>query len=197
MKNTKKMKIAAVVTAVAIAASVTVFASYDSAKDPIVSLSYLTDIFKPEVKSELKTELKNELKTELKSELKAELEAEIKADLEAEIYNKLSEDYSATFDALQKQLDALSNEYEVVTLEKGQRLRANAACEFVILSGSASVKCATADEGLIDCTEGTILYDGQAIPQNHKILVPDNGDDRGFSAAGAVEILVKGGCTIG
>lgn len=227
------MKIAAAAAAVAIAASVTVFAAYDSSKDPIVSLSYLTDIFKPEVKNELKTELKSSLKTELKNELKSELKTElkneikseikselkseikseleselkdtIKSELEAEmkdkikteIYNSISGDFNATVDALQKQIDVLSNEYEVVTLTKGKVLRASSACEIVVLSGSASVKCAATDKGLIDCTDGIILYDGQSIPLNHKILVPDNGDNRGLSAAGAVEVLVKGGYTLG
>lgn len=201
MKTTKKMKIITTLAAVAVAASVTVFAAYDSSKDPIVSLSYLTDIFKPavekNVKDALKPALKEELKKELKNDLKSEITAELKEKLETDIYNKLAEDYSVTIEALQKQIDALSNEYEVVSLSKGQTLRADSACEFVILSGSASVKCVAKGEGLIDCTDGVILFDGSEVPLNHKMLVPDNGDNRGFVAAGAVQVLVKGGCTVG
>lgn len=165
MKNSKRLKAAAIALAVMIAGAVTVYAAYDSSKDPLVSLSYLTDVFKAEV--------------------------------EKDVYNKVSEDMSATVEALQKQIDAMSNEYEEVSMTKGQRLTAGASCEIVILSGSATVRCSATDSGLIDCTDGVILYDGQAAPLNHKLLVPQNGDGRGVSATGAVKLLIKGGYTIG
>jgi len=281
MKKSKRLKITAVAAAVMLAGTVTVYASYDSSKDPVVSLSYLTDVFKPEVKGELsseiksslKTELKNEikselktaikseisselkssikseisselksslkselkseisasLKSELKSELSTELQAEIKpsikeeviADLKgelkselkneiktelgtslkeslkSELYEELSVDMSATVEALQKQIDILSNEYEVITIEKGKKFTAKSACEILLLSGAMNVKCRAANEGIVDCTDGVILYDGQNVPVHHKLIVPDNGDSRGFAVTATTEILVKGGYTIG
>ncbi len=158
--KTKKLKIAAVLSAIAIAASLTVYAAYDSSKDPLVSLSYLNDVFRPSLKVDL-------------------------------------DNITKSVDALQKQVDALSNEYAVVTLNKDQRITADAACEFVILSGAATVRCTTAGAGIIDCTDGVILLDGQSIPVNHKLLVPDNGDGRGITAADTVQLLIKGGYTIG
>lgn len=212
INKSKKLKLAAVAAAVAVAGTVTVYAAYDSSKDPIVSLSYLSQVFKPEVKSELKTELKNEikseLKTELKSDIKRELESEIAADINSavnaakdaaknELRSEFDELYSEPVQALQEQLDILMNEYETVTLEKGKRLTASAACELLLLSGSATVRCSATDSGLIDCTDGVILYDGQNVPVNHKLLVPDNGDGRGITVTAPAQILVKGGYTVG
>ena len=169
MKRNKKLRIAAVAAAVLAAGVMTVYAAYDSSRDPLVSLSYLNEVFKPEVKAELKTEL----------------------------YNQLAEDYSATIDALQKQIDVLSNEYDVVNMTNGQRLTADASCEIVLLSGNASVRCSAASEGIIDCTDGFILYEGQMVEENHKLLVPDNGDGRGLTALSDAKLLVKGGYTLG
>lgn len=246
MNKQKRIRIAVVAAAVLVAGTVTVFASgYDSMKDPIVSLSYLTDVFKPElsgelkaslkteisndlkssvkteVSNELKSSIKNEITNELKSSLKTEIKnelgesvknsitEEIKTELESsikdslketlrtEIYNEISGDFAATIDALQKQIDVLKNEYEVVTLEKGKKLTANASCEIVVLSGSASVKCSATDKGIVDCTDGVMLYDGQSVPLNHKLLVPDNGDGRGMIATSTTELLIKGGYKIG
>lgn len=192
--------------AVVLAGTITVYAAYDSSKDPIVSLSYLTEVFQPEVKGELSTALKAELaqsvnsaKNSLSEQVSSDVATaknEIKAELKSELEAKIEADYSATIDAMQTQLDALSNVYEAVTLEKGQRLKANAACEIVLLSGSATIRSSAADSGIIDCTDGVILYDGQSAPANHKLLVPDNGDGRGVSCTGTAQLLVKGGYTV-
>ena len=189
MKKDKKFRIAAVAAAVMAAGVMTVYAAYDSSKDPLVSLSYLSDVFKPEVQAELKSELTSSLQSSIKDSLKGELKTEL--------YNQLADDYSATIDALQKQIDVLSNEYDVVTMTKGQRLTADASCEIVLLSGSASVRCSAESEGIIDCTDGFILYDGQMVEINHKLLVPDNGDGRGLTALSDAKLLVKGGYTLG
>lgn len=192
MNKNKRIKMVAVAAAVAIAGTVTVYAAYDSSKDPIVSLSYLGEVFKPAVKSELKSEIKSELSDELKSSVSSASDA-----IENELKNEFNDLYSSTFEALQKQIDILANEYETVTLQKGKRLTAGAACEMVILSGNATIRCSTPNSGIIDCTDGVILYDGQNIPTNHKLLVPENGDGRGITASGTVQLLIKGGYTVG
>ena len=66
-----------------------------------------------------------------------------------------------------------------------------------MLSGSVTVRCSDPDSGIIDCTDGVILYDGQSVPANHKLLVPQNGDGRGVTASTAVTLLVRGGFTLG
>lgn len=199
MRTTKKMRITAAVAAILVGSAVTVYAAYDSTADPIVSLSYLSEIFKPAVKSELKSELSSSIKTEIaaaKNELSSDL-SDMKDELSDELYSKLSDDYAATLSAMQKQIDALSNEYSEVALTKNRRLIADAACEVVLLSGSATVRSADPESGIIDCTDGVILYDGEAVPQNHKLLVPKNGDGRGVFAVSDTTLLVRGGYTLG
>ena len=46
MKNEKKLRVIAAVCAIVVSSAVTVYAAYDSSKDPVVSLSYLTEVFK-------------------------------------------------------------------------------------------------------------------------------------------------------
>ncbi len=200
MKKDKKLKIAVIAAAVAIAGTVTVYAAYDSSKDPLVSLSYLSDIFKPTVKDELYAKLANDLEYTMKTDFKSQLSEELGAIIDEksnEIRGDLEQSYSETLDALRSKLDALSNEYEVVVLEAGQRLTADAACDIVLLTGGGTVRCADTESGIIDCTDGIILYDGQSIPACHKLLVPDNGDGRGITATARTELLVKGGYTVG
>lgn len=200
MKKDKKLKIAVIAAAVAIAGTVTVYAAYDSSKDPLVSLSYLSDIFKPAVKEELYDKLANDLEYTMKTDFKSQLSEELGALIDEksdEIRSELEKSYSETLDALRSKLDALSNEYEVVVLEAGQRLTADAACDIVLITGGGTVRCADTESGIIDCTDGIILYDGQSIPTCHKLLVPDNGDGRGITATARTELLVKGGYTVG
>ena len=53
MKNPKTIKATAAVLALSLTLGVTVLAaSYDSSEDPLISLSYLTNIFKPEIEKE-------------------------------------------------------------------------------------------------------------------------------------------------
>ena len=204
MKKLKKMRITAILAAVAIAGSMTVYAAYDSSSDPLISLSYLNEVFKPALKSEvaasvkgeIKSEVKTEVSNELKNSLKSEIESSLKQSLTNEIYNKVNGDLAETIEALQDRIDALSNEYAYVELKRDQRLTATAACEMVILSGAASIRCSAVNNGVVDCTDGVLLYEGQTAPLNHKLLIPDNGDGRGITANGAVQLLVKGGYSI-
>lgn len=199
MKNEKKLRVIAAVCAIVVSSAVTVYAAYDSSKDPVVSLSYLTEVFKPSVKSDLKSELSGDVKNQVasaKTDLSGEI-SQMKNSISDELYSKLSDDYAATIAALQRQVDALSNVYAEVAMQKNARLTADAASEIVVLSGSVTVRCSDPDSGIIDCTDGVILYDGQSVPANHKLLVPQNGDGRGVTASTAATLLVRGGYTLG
>lgn len=199
MKNEKKLRVIAAVCAIVVSSAVTVYAAYDSSKDPVVSLSYLTEVFKPSVKSDLKSELSGDVKNQVasaKNDLSGEI-SQMKNSISDELYSKLSDDYAATIAALQRQVDALSNVYAEVAMQKNARLTADAASEIVVLSGSVTVRCSGPDSGIIDCTDGVILYDGQSVPANHKLLVPQNGDGRGVTASTAATLLVRGGYTLG
>ncbi len=199
MHHEKKLRVIAAVCAIVVSSAVTVYAAYDSSKDPVVSLSYLTEVFKPSVKSDLKSELSGDVKNQVasaKNDLSGEI-SQMKNSISDELYSKLSDDYAATIAALQRQVDALSNVYAEVAMQKNARLTADAASEIVVLSGSVTVRCSGPDSGIIDCTDGVILYDGQSVPANHKLLVPQNGDGRGVTASTAATLLVRGGYTLG
>ncbi len=202
MKKSKTAKITAILLAVALASVVTVYAAYDSTKDPLVSLSYLTDIFKPAVEKDVKDDLNaaieqkvNSLSENVKADAEKAVNEAVKG-IEDKVYERVASEYGESVDALQKQVDTLTNGYTAVTLEPGKKLVADADCEIVITDGNGTVRCSDPENGIIDCTDGIILYEGQEIPVNHKLLIPENGDGRGINAVTKVTLLVKGGYEI-
>lgn len=166
----KNSKIIAVAAAAAVALSITVYAAYDSASDPLISLSYLTDVFAPKIKSEIDM-----------SAVKKEILAEVEEDI----------------NALQKQIDALTNEYAYVNLKKGQKLTLGTSGDIVVIEGKAVAVCASSKTHIIDASSSVALHDGDAVAANHRIIVPVGGDGRGISALENVTVLVKGEYTVG
>ncbi|MGQ9556733.1 MAG: hypothetical protein ACUVTU_02090 [Desulfurispora sp.] len=85
--------------------------------------------------------------------------------------------------------------WQIVELEKGQRLLGGAGCELVLRGGTATVLDPTGN-GLSDLTAGTDPKNGSPVPRNHLLLVPRD-DGRGLKAtASKVWIMYRGSVTI-
>lgn len=82
--------------------------------------------------------------------------------------------------------------WEVPTepLEAGRVLEGKAGAMVVVRRGSATVKDPTTN-GIPDLTAGTDLFDGQAVPLNHLLLIP-RSDGRGIVARGPVWVMYRG-----
>ena len=182
--------------------AVTVFAaSYDSSEDPIVSLSYLTDIFRPSIEKEYTekidelTEKLEELEstieelsaskepeTETEPETERETEAETEPETEAETEPVIETRPSAT--------------YEVIELQKGDCVYAVSACDIMLRAGKATCIAPDATQGLADYTDADEVYNGEALEKNHMCLIP-RGDGRGICAdSESVFIMIRGEYTI-
>ena len=176
MKN-KKVIVTAVSLAIVSVLAITAAAAYDSSEDPLISLSYLRDIFKKELLSEVDEKLEN-----------------FKADFEYD-GNTDNNDNSGE-DETNAPAEVPSQTYEVVELSEGDALYAISACEIILRSGKAVCVAPDATQGIADLTDATEIYNGYDLTKNHLCLIP-RGDGRGLTASSeTVYIMVRGDYTI-
>jgi len=140
--------ITAIVIAALAAFGVTAAAAYDSSEDPIVSLSYLTKIFK----------------TDLLEELNETIEDEIARRMD-------NLDLSQYQPSYQEPAPAVSSTYEVVELSWGDALYAAGACDIMLRSGSAYCIAPDASQGIADYTAGSDPDD--YLPEDFFSETPD------------------------
>jgi|LSQX01.1.fsa_nt_gb hypothetical protein len=84
--------------------------------------------------------------------------------------------------------------WQVIVLEKDERLVAEAGCEIILRSGEAYA-IASALGGVADLTAGSDLGTGQSIALNHHLLIP-RSDGRGLKAEEMSYLMIKGQYTI-
>ena len=155
-------------------------ASYDSSEDPLISLSYLTETFRPSIEKDYKERI-------------AILEEKI-----AQLTNGTTTgttDTSAPAAPTESTKGAMPG-YEVVELKYGDCLFANAACDIMLRSGSAFCIAPDATQGISDYTAGVEILNKEPLTKNHMCLIP-RGDGRGIMAtAQSIYVMVRGEYTI-
>lgn len=117
--------------------------------DPLVTLSYLKNVFTGQVETMVDQKL-------------ADSGAQVKSELEQSITDwdsKVSQAIDAAETGSGERERAL---FQSVSLEKGRKLKCPAGIELVLRSGSAA-----ADAALLDQTDGTVLEKGQSLKTNH------------------------------
>jgi hypothetical protein len=149
--------------------------SFDSSVDPVVSLSYLNQIFLPQVTAIIDAGAAD---------------------------NETMKELSEKIDKLEKAIDDAGNQtaasngfFIAIQLDKGDTLLApENACELILRTGSAKVVSPFADQGLSDFTAGTDLRNGTDITPNHSLLIPRGGDGRGIvmTSEGGGFLMVRG-----
>lgn len=161
MNRTRKLIATFLVLLMALTLCVSADEVYSSQNDPLISLSYLEDIFGPRLLDEM---------------LK-------KVDAE---YVKIT-DISVN----------AGGSYTLATLLKGQALMADTALEVVLISGTGTVIVTAsgnlnAGVGISDLTSGSVVTNGNPLPQNHYLVIP-KPDGRGFLVTSEEAIvLVRG-----
>lgn len=156
------------------AMTVTVLAAtYDSSEDPIISLSYLTDVFRPNLVKEYETKI-------------AALEAKIDA-LSGGTYTPVETEPATNT------TPTVGTMYVVEELAYGDCLYAEGPVDILLRSGSAMcISNENPSQGISDYTEGVEIYHGEDLTINHMCLIP-RGDGRGIMAkAQSVFIMVRG-----
>ncbi len=146
---------------------------YGSSSDPLITLSYITDIFMPEVDTAIDAAVEQKA-----IEISAGLDDTITA-LETK-YNEAS-------------LASAASTYTVISMSSGQKLVGVKGCEIMLRVGSAYCN-APASPGLIDTSTAGILENGKYLEKNHMYMVTIDG--RGIQADGDIMIIVRGDYTI-
>ena len=152
-------------------------------EDPLITYSYLINVFRGE--------LKNELYAELYAVLKQDL-------LDAAANGQLTLPQQPSAPTPQPTAES---GYEVVHLKQGQTLLADEVCEIILRSGQAaavvqSPENVKAGVGLSDVTAGSEVTNGQSIQRNHLLLVA-RADGRGILVtSGEAYLMVRGAYVI-
>lgn len=179
MKNNKIIIISLIIS-LSLALGLTVVAAYDSSEDPLISLSYLTEVFEKEIMDKIENEF--DQLTEYFSD---------------KIERMIS---SGEFDTQTPPDDNSNNSgdygYEVIELTTGDALYAVSACDIMLRAGEATCIAPDARQGIADYTAGVEIYNGQSLTKNHMCLIP-RGDGRGIVAQSvSVFVMVRGDYTI-
>ena len=142
-----KRLIAGVFAAVALTGVVVFAANYGTSNDPLVTLSYLTDVFK----SSVMTEVDSKIST-------------AESDLTKKFNDKLS---SAGMGG--------TSDFEVVSLTSGQKIVGEVGTEILLRLGTATCN-ASSTPGLVDTTSGSTINNGASLAANHMYLVSIDGN---------------------
>ncbi len=187
-----------------LASYVAIAADTTGQDDPLVSLSYLTDVLAPETieKVNAAIDLKaDELEKSINlvlSEYTTQLETTIN-DLESR-YNNLATDSSfinAVSASVIQQMGtegtaAGGSSWSLVSVQAGETYKFEVGGMILLRIGSAS--CYTpSSPGIIDTTSGAELDGGKALEKNHLYLV--TVAERGFTAKQDSKIMVFGSYT--
>lgn len=145
--------------------------TYSDSDDPLVTLSYLTDIILPQMKKDILMEVATQ------------------------------ENASGVIspDAPSASASEVSGDYTLLELENGQCLYTNSVCEFIVRPGS-DVQAVSPFEtqGIADLTNGTEYLDGDTIALNAYCVIPRGSDGRGIVVLNEKSyILVRGEYYIG
>ena len=168
-----KWKIAAAVLCAVALVTVAYAATAGSQGDPLVTLGYLNNIFRPQVEERV-----DDAVAAGEEQLRDELDQAI-ADWESQLGGSGS---------------GTGAVFQVVTLSKGDVLVGDVGCEVMLRIGSA--QCASdSAPGLIDVSEGGTLNDGQNLKTNHLYMVTIS--TRSVEAtSNTVKVLVRGPYTV-
>ncbi len=164
---------------------------YGSAEDPLVTLSYITEVAAPEASSRI-----DSVFSEKQKALKGEIDEKIAA-LRLEMEQQASQPAFSqqTLDAAAEAAAAKlgggqSGQWREVSLEKGRQLFGGVGCQLILRRGAAACY-----SGMINLSSGETLAHGQAVAANNLYLVGTEGC--GFVASEACTVLVNGSYTVG
>jgi len=186
MKKFQKTTVLSGVLALVFALTLTVLAtSYDSSEDPIISLSYLMDVFHPSVKEDYEAKI-GELQNQI-----TQLSAKVNQLSAESTPNESTPETDAEVTPPAVQIPDIAV-MEPIELTTGDTLLANGVVHIMLRAGTASCIAPDPTQGLSDYTEGKEIYNGESLTKNHMCLIP-RGDGRGIIATSeSVWIMVEG-----
>lgn len=152
----RKWKIAAAAACVLFLVTVAYAATAGSQSDPLVTLSYLNNVFTGKVET-----MVDQAVSDRQTQIKGELDQAIQT-WDTEIRNALGSSSGG------------GSAFAVVALNQGQTLVGSAGCEIILRSGSAAWT-SDSGQGLMDVTAGGAAVSSQALAANHLYLAVGSG----------------------
>ncbi len=186
MMNKKKLTLLLSIlvgTILTFAAVISTSAFTDS--DPLVTLGYLEQVFKPAMKQEIVDEVSETVSAAV-SYVQSQPAVEVSADV-----NEAASDDGQT--------DKASSSYTLIELSMGQTVLANSICEFIVRPGSKVAAVSPfPEQGIADITNGIEVLNGEMISINAYCLIPRGGDGRRMTVMSEkAYIMIRGDYTIG
>ena len=166
--------------------------SYETQNDPLISKSYLTLVFRPELETYIDGAVAAKLSDAIKTIESESLKPYV--DRRLEEYTSLSL-VPYINEKIDEKLGGSGSGYapasKKITVEKDSVLYAEDVCEIILRSGKAFVVCGESDSGAADTTSGVELTDGDSLSLNHNVVFSsDNGC--GIRAVSELTVFVKG-----
>lgn len=180
-KHTAAALAAVALAGVVVTGSLSAAAVGGSESDPLVTLSYLTQVYTPQMLAEVDKQVTANEQA-LTDKLNAAIDAYVQK-MEAALGNATGSG-TETGD---------SGAYTVLSFQAGQVLQPEVGCELLLRFGAGTLS-ADSSPGLLDTTAGTILENGGALTANHLYLTTVADRSITFSAAG--KLLVRGSYTL-
>lgn len=148
--------------------------AYSNGSDPLVTLSYLTEVILPQFKKDVLMEVAKTPDVRV-----GEQETETLPDSPMQT--------------------AANSSYTLLELENGQKLYAESVLELIVRPGSeVQVISPFPEQGIADITGAKEYLDGDIIEHNAYCLIPRGGDGRGIEVLNEKSyILVRGEYSIG
>lgn len=166
---------------------------YGSQDDPLVTLSYITDVAVPEANARIDSVF-SQKETAIKSDIQSKMDS-VRSRLESQIsqLQNVSQDViNQVVELVKDQIGSSSGSstWKMITLQNGQQIKAGVGTQLLLRRGTASCY-----SGMINLSSGEILTHGQSVLQNNMYLIGTDGC--GFIASGECTVLVDGTYTIG
>ena len=166
---------------------------YGSQDDPLVTLSYITDVAVPEANARIDSVF-SQKESAIKSDIQSKMDS-VRSQLESQIsqlQNVSQDTINQVVELVKDQIGSSSGSstWKMITLQNGQQIKAGVGTQLLLRRGSANCY-----SGMINLSSGEILTHGQSVLQNNMYLVGTDGC--GFIAKGECTVLVDGTYTIG
>ena len=174
MINKMKKRVAALILGGAMILAVALPASaapQGSQENPLVTLSYLQDVFKAAILQEVQARIDS-----------------VRSGYETALSNQVAA-YTQEMEQLVGDSDLGSAVFSVVELDKGDVLHCDIGGEVLLRAGAAR-----SVSSLVNSTDGNTLAQGRALVQNHMYLALTAG--QAVEATAAVTLLVRGDYTV-
>lgn len=182
-----KKKRLAVTLSILVGVLLTVFAVFSASaytdSDPLITLSYLQEIFAPSLKQEIISSVENMSTT----------------DTAVEESLPAATDNAAEAVPVDTPVRNESKSYTLLELSLGQTVMADSICEFIVRPGSkVAVISPFPSQGVADITNGVEVLSGENVSINAYCLIPRGADGRGITVLSEkAYIMIRGDYTIG